>query len=73
MDQHNGRNNASLEITAAHSGAVHGIQFTNDGQFLISVGTDESMRLWNTDTGKSLNFVFNNCIFYLHPMFSLLE
>lgn len=51
MDQHNGRNNANVEQTTAHNGYVHGLSFTGDGLFLISVGTDGRMRLWNSETG----------------------
>ena len=57
MDQYNGRNNADIEITTAHSGAVHGLMFTNDGHFLVSVGTDENMRLWNSATGSNMEFL----------------
>lgn len=55
MDQHNGRNHSNIEQTMAHSGYVHGLSFTYDGLFLISVGTDGRMRLWNSETGGSLN------------------
>lgn len=53
MDQHNGRNNhsSSNEVTA-HDGRVHGLSFTSDGLFLISVGSDNRIRVWNTETGK---------------------
>ncbi len=53
MDQYNGRNHADVEKTTAHNGNVHGLSFTADGLFLISVGTDCRMRLWNTETGKT--------------------
>ena len=54
MDQHNGRNHANVEQTTAHNGYVHGLSFTTDGLFLISVGTDGRMRLWNSETGLLL-------------------
>lgn len=51
MDQDNGRNHANVEKTTAHNGYVHSLSFTSDGLFLISVGTDSRMRLWNSETG----------------------
>lgn len=58
MDQHNGRNNPNIEQTTAHNGYVHGLSFTADGLFLISVGTDGRMRLWNAQTGNTVNILF---------------
>ena len=52
MDQHNARNNTNFDQSTAHNGYVHGLSFTNDGLFLVSVGTDSRMRLWNTKTGN---------------------
>jgi WD40 repeat protein len=49
-------NHADVEKTTAHNGNVHGLSFTADGLFLISVGTDCRMRLWNTETGKTYLF-----------------
>ena len=40
-----------LEATA-HNGNVNSLLFNEDGRYLISFGTDERMRLWNTDTSK---------------------
>ena len=56
MDQHNGRNHAGVDQTSAHNGYVHGLSFTGDGLFLVSVGTDGRMRLWNADNGKIFDF-----------------
>lgn len=58
MDQHNGRNNSNLDQSLAHNGYVHGLSFTNDGLYLVSVGTDGRMRLWNSETGRNemINF-----------------
>ncbi|KAI9555459.1 hypothetical protein GHT06_017974 [Daphnia sinensis] len=53
MDQDNGRNHANVEKTTAHNGYVHSLSFTSDGLFLISVGTDSRMRLWNSETGRN--------------------
>ena len=57
MDQHNGRNNSNFDQSTAHNGYVHGLSFTNDGLFLVSVGTDGRMRLWNTETGDFENII----------------
>ena len=51
MDQNNAKNHSSAEQTTAHNGYVHGISFTADGLFVVSVGTDGRMRLWNSETG----------------------
>ena len=37
----------------AHNGAVNGITWTDDGQYLVSVGHDERMRVWNMNTGAN--------------------
>ena len=52
MDQNNGRNCSNIDQTTAHNGYVHGISFSSSGLFLVSVGTDGRMRLWNTATGN---------------------
>ena len=48
--------NKSKEISA-HDGDVNGLCFSTDGLFLFSTGTDQTVRMWNTDNGK--NRVFN--------------
>lgn len=53
LDQHNGVTNASSEQqSTAHNGHVNGLCFTQDGLFLVSFGTDNRLRLWNTFTGQ---------------------
>ncbi|XP_010177425.1 PREDICTED: DNA excision repair protein ERCC-8-like, partial [Mesitornis unicolor] len=37
----------------AHSGRVNGLCYTNDGLHLLTVGTDERMRLWDSCTGEN--------------------
>ena len=37
----------------AHVGAVNGITWTDDGKYLVSSGTDERMRVWDTATGAN--------------------
>ncbi|KAK3072154.1 hypothetical protein LTR53_007347 [Teratosphaeriaceae sp. CCFEE 6253] len=37
----------------AHSGAVNGIAWTEDGQYLVTTGRDERMRVWNMTTGAN--------------------
>lgn len=37
----------------AHNGAVNGIIWTNDGRYLVSIGHDERMRVWDMGTGAN--------------------
>ena len=37
----------------AHTGAVNGVVWTEDGEYLASVGHDERMRVWNMATGAN--------------------
>jgi WD40 repeat protein len=37
-----------------HKGSVRSIHFAPDGQILFSGGADETIRLWEVDTGKCL-------------------
>lgn len=41
---------------AAHSGVVNGLEFTKDGNRLISFGKDCTVRVWDVYTGKPCNF-----------------
>ena len=40
-------------MNTAHSGAVNGLCFTSDGLHLLSFGTDENIRLWDTSSGRN--------------------
>ncbi|XP_077981319.1 DNA excision repair protein ERCC-8-like isoform X2 [Glandiceps talaboti] len=55
LDQHNGEKGkgASEAVNTAHNGHVNGISFTSDGLLLLSYGTDDRLRLWDTITGKN--------------------
>ncbi|XP_016084410.1 DNA excision repair protein ERCC-8 isoform X1 [Sinocyclocheilus grahami] len=55
LDQHNGdKSKASSEaVNTAHNGRVNGLCFTADGLHLLSTGTDDRMRLWNSGTGEN--------------------
>ncbi|CAH2301174.1 DNA excision repair ERCC-8 [Pelobates cultripes] len=55
LDQHNGEKSKSSLETAntAHNGRVNGLCFTSDGLHLITVGTDDRMRLWNSASGEN--------------------
>ena len=37
----------------AHNGAANGVSWTDDGQYLVSVGHDERMRVWNMVNGAN--------------------
>ena len=55
MDQHNtaSRENGKwlVKTNRAHDGTVNGLRFTGDGQYLVSLGHDEKMRVWDLETG----------------------
>ncbi|XP_061115794.1 DNA excision repair protein ERCC-8 isoform X1 [Conger conger] len=55
LDQHNGeKSKASSEaVNTAHNGRVNGMCFTPDGLLLLTTGTDDRMRLWNSATGEN--------------------
>ncbi|XP_068166422.1 DNA excision repair protein ERCC-8 isoform X2 [Antennarius striatus] len=55
LDQHNGETcRASSEaVNTAHNGRVNGLCFTGDGLFLLTTGTDDRMRLWNSASGEN--------------------
>ncbi|KAL5487287.1 hypothetical protein EMCRGX_G019870 [Ephydatia muelleri] len=54
LDQHNGGGMAqSTSALSAHNGHVVGLCFTSDGLFLLSVATDNHLRLWDTCTLKN--------------------
>ncbi|KAM8887310.1 DNA excision repair protein ERCC-8 isoform 1-T1 [Spinachia spinachia] len=55
LDQHNGDKSkaASETVNTAHNGRVNGLCFTGDGLYLLTTGTDDRMRLWNSATGEN--------------------
>lgn len=42
-----------LPVNTAHNGRVNGLCFTGDGLYLLTTGTDDRMRLWNSATGEN--------------------
>ncbi|KAL4630092.1 DNA excision repair protein ERCC-8 isoform X1 [Arapaima gigas] len=44
---------SSEAANTAHNGRVNGLCFTSDGLFLLTTGTDDRMRLWETATGAN--------------------
>ena len=42
-----------LLVTVAHGGSVNGVRFSPDSLHLVSFGTDDRLRLWDTATGKN--------------------
>ncbi|XP_010153097.1 PREDICTED: DNA excision repair protein ERCC-8-like, partial [Eurypyga helias] len=42
-----------LTVNTAHNGRVNGLCYTNDGLHLLTIGTDDRMRLWNSSTGEN--------------------
>ena len=57
LDQHNTatrENGTWLNRTnKAHDGVVNGLEFTADGAYLVSLGYDEKMRVWDLETGMN--------------------
>uniref|UniRef100_A0A8C7X8G3 DNA excision repair protein ERCC-8 n=1 Tax=Oryzias sinensis TaxID=183150 RepID=A0A8C7X8G3_9TELE len=55
LDQDNGdkSKSSSEAVNTAHNGRVNGLSFTSDGLFLLTTGTDDRMRLWNSATGEN--------------------
>ncbi|CAI9536397.1 unnamed protein product [Staurois parvus] len=55
LDQYNGEKSKSSSEAAntAHNGRVNGLCFTSDGLHLLTLGTDNRMRLWNSATGEN--------------------
>jgi DNA excision repair protein ERCC-8 len=52
LDQHNSTRDKWLEPTnKAHDSAVNGLEFTSDGLYLVSIGHDDKMRVWDLETG----------------------
>ncbi|XP_043545294.1 DNA excision repair protein ERCC-8 isoform X3 [Chiloscyllium plagiosum] len=42
-----------IAANTAHNGRVNGLCFTSDGLHLLTIGTDDRMRLWNSSTGHN--------------------
>lgn len=40
-------------VNTAHNGRVNGLRFTTDGLHLLTIGTDDRMRLWNSSSGEN--------------------
>ncbi|XP_072262019.1 DNA excision repair protein ERCC-8 [Pyxicephalus adspersus] len=55
LDQHNGEKSKSSSeaMNTAHNGRVNGLCFSSDGLHLLTLGTDNRMRLWNSATGEN--------------------
>ncbi|KAI8352878.1 DNA excision repair protein ERCC-8 [Choanephora cucurbitarum] len=58
LDQDNTVNRDPLsELNMAHGKGINGMTVTKDGRYLVSLGLDERIRLWDTKTG--LNTLVN--------------
>ncbi|PHZ09158.1 excision repair cross-complementing rodent repair deficiency, complementation group 8, partial [Rhizopus microsporus ATCC 52813] len=54
LDQNNAVDQNPLgETNSAHGRGINGLTVTNDGRFLVSLGLDEKIRLWNTQSGHN--------------------
>lgn len=41
------------DTNTAHGKGVNGLSVTKDGRYLVSLGLDEKIRLWDTETGRN--------------------
>lgn len=48
-----GKGARGRESGKAHSGAVNGITWIDDGQYILTAGHDESVRVWDISTGAN--------------------
>jgi len=48
-----GRDARSRDTGKAHQGAVNGIVWTDDGNYIVSAGHDERVRVWDAATGAN--------------------
>ncbi|KAM8793350.1 LOW QUALITY PROTEIN: DNA excision repair protein ERCC-8-like [Eudromia elegans] len=55
LDQHNGEKSrtSSEAVNTAHNGRVNGLCYTHDGLHVLTISTDDRMRLWNSSTGEN--------------------
>lgn len=44
---------ASSSAFSAHHGHVTGVQYTTDGLFVVSCGSDNKLRMWDASSGKN--------------------
>lgn len=51
-------------VYEGHSGAVRGINFSNDGKQFLSCGFDRFIQLWDTETGQSIKSFTNRRVPY---------
>lgn len=53
-------------VNTAHNGRANGLCFTDNGLYLLTTGTDDRMRLWNSATGEN-TLVSIRLLSYLLP------
>ncbi|KAL5090874.1 hypothetical protein Trisim1_003842 [Trichoderma cf. simile WF8] len=46
----------------AHDDAVNGLQWTDDGRYIVSAGLDRRIRVWDTDTGANTLASFGSIV-----------
>jgi WD40 repeat protein len=59
-----------LATLTGHTGFVTQVAFSPDGQRLVSVSTDKTMKLWDTATGKEIATLPGHTSFIRHVTFS---
>src|SRR5258707_4042236 len=53
----NGKLVRQLLIIQAHNGAISGVAFSPDGARFVSANLDNTVRVWNAQTGKPINVI----------------
>lgn len=54
LDQHNSGADRLAHTNTSHNGPVNGLVFTPTGDFLVSSGTDDQIRLWSMADGRNM-------------------
>ena len=49
-----------LEVQTGHNAWIHGIAFSPDGTLLASASADESIRIWEVETGRKLRTFYGH-------------
>jgi DNA excision repair protein ERCC-8 len=51
-----------IRVSPSHNGSVTNLEFTPDGLYLLSSGTDSQLRRWDIATGENTLVTYSNII-----------